>query len=1109
MQKQSINLNFQQGLNTKTDPWQLPIGQFQVFNNAVFTTGNLFALRPGYGSLPTPNTSNYLCTYNGNLMAIGKTVNAYISQNNTWQNESALLYPCSLNVVPLVRNSLNQVQTDSATSNGLTCVVYTESYSDTFGVNTSYNIAILDANSGQILAIPFFPTLGGGADTSYGPSRVVVANGYFVIVSPVSPDNGVTTYLQYFTVPLNAISTSSAAQYVYSDAITLVTPNPNWDVVTVSDGIFVAYNRVSSAAIVLAFLTNAQIASNSTSTLVKAMTAIANLTGTLVNLCADLTVSPNYVYLNYYASDNAVYGGVFYHSGSSITQVYLQLNFYATANVVNMSACAQNNVCILFQEISGSYAFDTTIPNNNLHIWSVDNTGAVTGPGNDNFGLGLASKGLAYNGNYYFLTAYQSPYQPSYFLIQGTNSAYGNNFVAKLAYQNGGGYLKNGLPSFTLNGNVGTVSYLYKQNVEALNVESNTQASSVGGIYSQLGINQAAFTLGTQAITTLELSGDLQISGGFLASFDGYSPVENNFFLFPDSVEATNLQNSARSTSGVFSNASYTIVLGSATGIAVGMTIVDTSNPSYIPTGTKIVYINGTTITINKATTHANGGGSDNVTIQGNVWDQPDGKTNFDAYYYRVCYACTDARGNTHRSAPSVAVAVSTTPAGTSETGTNTLYIPTLRVSQRPTYIQGPGVIKIEVYRWSAATQVYNEVTSITAPLLNNSYISYVTFVDPYADSDIIGNTILYTTGGVVPDTNGPASNVITAFDTRLVMIDAEDTNLLWISKTVVEGTPVEMSSDFTIYVAPNVGTVGSTGGMKTLFPMDDKLLIGKKGTFFYMNGTGPDNLGTTSPGSPLGNYSPPIFITSAAGCTNQASQVLTPDGMMFQNSNDGQIWLISRNLETSFIGAPVSSYLSGNTVTSANVIPNTTYVVFTLSSGIMVMFDYYYRQWGTFSSSGLNPIVSSCIYNGLHTLIDNTGAVLQQTPGTYLDGSTPVLMNFTTAWINLAGLQGYQRLYDFALLANYLTAHQWNIEVSYDYSSSYNQLTTITPTNTSTSVEQWRIHAKKQLCQSFQISLQQIYTGTAGAGFTMSGINCQIGIKKGLRPFAGRNTAG
>lgn len=364
----------------------------------------------------------------------------------------------------------------------------------------------------------------------------------------------------------------------------------------------------------------------------------------------------------------------------------------------------------------------------------------------------------------------------------------------------------------------------------------------------------------------------------------------------------------------------------------------------------------------------------------------------------------------------------------------------------------------------------------------------------------------------------------MTLFDNRLWLVNAEDPNQLWVSKQVIENTPVEMSNQFTIYVAPNTGTTGSTGPITALAPMDDKLIIFKKnGAIYYINGVGPNNLGTTSVGSSLGNYSQPIFITSVVGCANQASIVLTSDGLMFQS--DKGIWLLNRSLGTSYVGAPVEAYNS-SIVNSANVIPGTNYVLFTLNTYQMLMYDYYYQQWGTFEGT---TAISSCIYQGLHTLLDSYGNILQETPGKYLDGANPVLMNFLTGWINLASLQGYERFYEFYLLARYVSPHSLLVQVSYDYNESVLNSKLITPKNFSPSVpgpfgvptpfgspadvEQWRIHAKVQLCQSFRLGIQEVfnpaYATIPGAGFTMSGLNALVGVKKSTRPIKAATTAG
>lgn len=1036
---QSVNINFAQGMDTKTDPWQLPVGEFLLLQNAVFKKGGLLTKRNGYGVLRgTPPPSSYLTTLNGNAIAVGDTISAYSESTNSWITKGNL-QPVSLSVLPVIRNNLNQVQTDSATANSLICITYVQLNAGA----PSYFYAVEDATTGQnIVPSSSFPVLAGGVIS--GSSRVFVVGNFFVIVSPVVV--GGTTFLQYVSISLTHPTNISAAQNTYPEAYDPTSINPGWDGAVSNGALVLAYNTTAGGqGVHVTSLTASQIAANSDSGVVHAFTN-ALYKAAILSVCVDTTVSPNIFYISFWNSTttNGYTCAVFATFGAITTQFTPQQIITASA-VVNLASSAQNNSCLVYSEVHDVYSYDTSVNNDHVNAVTVSNLGVVGTPYVVVRGVGLASKAFIVNGVSYFLSAYDSQFQPSYFLINGSISTSASPVVvAKLAYQNGGGYLLRGLPSVTLTGSTAQISYLFKQDVEALNTLSNPQQTTAGGIYSQLGINLASLEIGTMNIGSSEIAQDLHLSGGFLGMFDGYYPVEHNFFVFPEPVTA----------------------VWSATG--------------------------------------------------GNIPAQPDGSTNIDAYYYQATYEWTDMQGNAFRSRPSIAFPITTT--GTASTGSITVHVPTLRLTAKI-----PNPVKIVIYRWSVEDQVYNQVTTIDAPLLNNPTIDFVTFVDTFADASIVGNNLIYTTGGVVPDTNGPASDIMTLFDTRLCLVDAEDPNVLWISKTVIEGVPVEMCSEFTIYVAPNIGTTGSSGPMKSLAPMDDKLIIGKKNSFFYINGTGPDNLGTTSAGCSLGNYSQPTFITSVVGCTNQKSMVLTQDGLMFQS--DKGIWILTRNLQTEYIGAPVEAYNS-SIVTSANVIPDTNYVLFTLDTGEMLMYDYYYKKWGVFAGV---PTVSSCIYNGLHTVLDQYGEILQETPDQYLDRTNPVLIKFITSWINLASLQGYERFYEFYILAKYLSPHFIVVDIAYDYNPSISHQVTISPKNFSPAtpspfgvptpfgspgyLEQWRIHAKKQLCQSFQLTLSEVFDpayGTIpGAGFTMSGMNCKVQIKKALKPIRGANTAG
>lgn len=1112
MSEQTVTFNFIKGLNLKEDPWQIPFGSFLSLQNSTFQKGGLLQKRNGYGLLTTKNpTSSYLTTLNDNLVSIGTSVNTFSPSLGEFIQKGTL-QPCSLDVLPLVRNNVNQIQSDAAISNGLILTTYTETHATTLAQITSYLYVIADAETGQNVVEPTAITpLSTGAIT--GSSRVFVVGNFFIIVSPVLIS--ATTSLQYVAIPIKNPSSPGAAQNVNSDNYVPVSSNPGWDGVVVNSTLVLAYNSTTGGqGIHVTALAEAQIALNSSTVTIRSFTNALYI-GAILTACVDVTSNPNFIYVTFWNSSTtngytlAVYIGL-----STITIRFNPVQSITGSAIVNLASAAMNGSCKIIQELANVYTYGTpALPSNYINatdISLVGTVGTVYGAGRS---IGLASKAFIVNKTIYFLGAFQSAFQPSFFLINGSVSTdTAPNVVAKLAYQNGGGYLTLGLPSVTVSGDVAQTSYLFKDDVEALTTLNNTQQTTTGGIYSQTGINLVSFTLSTDNISSAEIAQNLHISGGYLSQFDGYLPVENNFFLWPDNVFLTyNASSTVTPTGTVTTGSAVITAVSSVAGVFPGMTITGTS----IPAGSTVVFVGTTTITISAQATGNHS--AETITIQGNIAAVPaGGAAGLGAYYYIATYEWTDNQGLAYRSSPSIPVPVTTTGSGT--VGTVAISVPTIRLTYK---VENP--VKIVIYRWSEATQVYNQVTSITAPVLNQTNVDSVVFVDTLPDASISGNNILYTTGGVVPDVNGPSTDVMTIFDTRIAAIDNEDRNKIWISKQVIENTPIEFSSFFTIYVAPNIGTVSTTGPLKTMSPMDDKLILFKKQAIYYINGVGPNNLGTTSTGCSLGNYSQPTFVTAVVGCTNQKSIVLIPSGLMFQS--DKGIWLLSRDLQTSYIGSPVEGF-NGSVVTSANVIPETNYVLFTLNTGEMLMYDYYYGQWGVFKGA---PATSSTIYGGLHTILTPYGSILQETPGKYLDNTTPVLLSFKTGWNNLASLQGYERFRDMYILAKYLSPHKLLIQVAYDYNESILNQTLIAPRNFSPSIpsgfgvptplgsqgnkEQWRIHAKKQLCESFQLTVTEVFDPSmgvvAGAGFTMSGIACRILTKKSNRPIRGSNTAG
>lgn len=998
LQKQSININFSNGLDTKTDPWQVQVGKFLSLSNSIFDKGGMLQKRNGFSELTSlPNSSSVnLTTFDGNLIAVGSSLQVLTQDNEEWINKGSI-QNVTLSTFPLVRSAYGLTTVDTAVAeNKLCCTVYTDSQS-----NCYYQIS--DSETGEIIiyqtALPA---------TSTNP-RVFVLGNFFIItfLATVSA----SPHLQYISIPLNMLSSPSSATDI---STTVKDLSAGYDGCITNNTLYIAYNASDIGGAVRVTYIDSTLAQHGTA-------IISSHSSNLMSVTFDSTSMNPIIWVTFWnSSNNNGYTAVFDQQLTSILSATLTIN---NINIHNLTSNAVSGTLYLFYETIATYSFSST-PSHYVSSVTCSQTGTVGSPQGVKRSVGLASKSfyLSSTKTIYFLSIYNGSYQPSYFLIDQNG-----NVVAKLAYSNAFSYSTNQiLPQANVSSNLVQMGYLYKDQIVPVNKSQGV--SQIAGIYSQAGINLVDFTFNPNSIPSSEIGNNLNLVGGILWAYDGSKPVEQNFNLWPEDI------GTSTSTSG------------------------------------------------------------------GNLSAQQ--------YYYYVTYEWTDAQGNIHRSAPSIPMGITTTGA----TSSNTLNIPTLRITYKSN-------VRVVIYRWSTAQQIPYQITSIASPLLNDPTVDSVQYVDTVADADILGNVILYTTGGVVENIGPPACTTQTLFKSRLVLVDAEDQNLLWYSKQVIEATPVEMSDLFTLYIAPTISAQGSTGPITALSALDDKLIIFKKDAIYYMVGTGPDNTGENN------DFSDPVFITSTVGCNNQESIVFMPQGLIFQSEKG--IWLLGRDLSTVYIGSPVEAYTS-STVKSAINIPSTNQVRFTLESGITLMYDYFYNQWGTFTNI---PAVSSVIYQGLHTYLDSSGKVFQETSGVYLDGSNPVLMSFTTSWINLNGLQNYQRAYFFYLLGKYFSPHFLNVQVAYDYNPYPTQTTLIKPANYNPNfgsdslygssnpyggnsfVEEWRVFLQNQKCESFQISINEVYDSSLGvepgAGLTLSGIDLVIGIKSGYPRLPASQYAG
>jgi len=1014
LQKQALNINFAQGVETKADPWQVEPGKMLEMVNSVFTKTGMLTKRNGFEQLASlPKDANHVTTFRDNLIAIKNDL-LVLSPDETQWFDKGDYSQVQLNTVPLVRTGTSQTTVDTAVGGGLACSVWVDSVG-------AYYYQVSNASTGITLQ----------SATSLGAvnnPRVFAIGVYFVITytSGTSPSS-----LLYVAIP-HATPTTITSPVTLSAQVQSATAA--YDGVVSNNFLYLAFNASDGGGAI-------RITALSSSLVQQLVTAIPGQTCTLMSVAVDTTSSPPKIWLTYQVSAGGAIRttALSLSTGSLFNTALAPTQIVASGTTISEITCvATGDIMAAYYQVQNYYTGSSGPRSDFVRRVTCTLAGTVGTITVVQRGVGLASKAFILNGNYYFLAVYggiqgtNNFFQPSYFLIKdhitiASATLLSGGVVSALSYANGAGYATTMvIPTPWIIDSTAYIGFIRKTLIYPVNKDQNANSTSNVNVYAQQGIDIASFTIDTEQVNAVEAGGSLLLTGGILWMYDGDKPVEHCFNVYPEDI----------------------------------------------------------------TTTSASGGSMTHQT-----------------YFYQITYEWTDNSGLIHRSAPCTPIKYVLT----SPHNSISLKIPTLRL----TYKTNPNPVRIVIYRWSTAQQAYYQVTSVTSPLLNDPTVDSVTYTDTAADTSILGNQLIYTTGGVLENTATPAVQAMTLFKSRMFMIDGEDRNLLWYSKPILDATPIEMTDLQTIYVAPTISSQGSTGDMKALVPMDDKLIIFKANAIYYLVGNGPDATGANN------DYGDPAFITATAGCSRPNSIVNTPNGIMFQS--DKGIWLLGRDFSTNYIGAPVEAY-NNSEVISAITVPGTNQVRFTLDTGEILVYDYFFNQWSTFEGI---PALSSVVYQGKHTFIDKYSRTFKEKSDYYLDGGTPVTMKFKTAWFKMAGLQGFQRAYYFMLLGKYLSPHKLALSIGFDYNPNPAQVAIVSPENFSgywgdialwgnegpwgggSQVEQWRIFLTQQKCQSFQISLQEFYDPTigpvAGAGFTLSGLNLIIGVKKGWNTLAPR----
>jgi hypothetical protein len=1089
--RQAVPVSLRRGINVKSDSKQPTVpGELVLLENGVFTSVGQVQKRPGYaplaraavgGSAPAFSSARLLATFKGELFAGSGAEGYAFAQGAVGWVDAGPLDALSVTTRSIARNSYQQTSPDCAVHPAGFAVV---AWEDSSGGS---RYSVVDAATGQ-------PILGNqvlGAGAASRP-KCLVLGGYVVVLFA---EGG---HLRYMAVPAAAPQAPAAA----ADFTVNLNASGLYDAVSIGGRVFAAFHNVTGGTTPLSvkYLTSLLAFS------AEASPALGAVTPACIGAFVD-------------ASNN-----VWITAGLAASTVALAVDFNLAGvqfGPLTLSAQVARNIAgivtsgetaLVLYEVAGSQPY-------NALIRSVGATWQSAPPTFSALTTSTTGGTLAAATYFYVVTALGGSGETlrSNERSVTTTGATSSNALTWGAVAGAAGYR---VYRGTAAGAEGV--YYAPGNVTSY---TDTGAASTTGSPPAQDTFAYVSTADAVLVRSVGLASKPFVapSGGvrFLAGYQ--SALQPSYFLLTGAgrvvgrlapgtgggltARAGLLPEVSQPSAGVFDVAYLqTALIGAQAGVVLAQTgvalaaldftapqmAVELSDDLHVTggllwsfDGAQVVEHNFLLYPENAAATPSGTGGS----------------LSAGQYQYALVFEWWDNQGLVHQSAPSVPVTITTTT-GTSSVA---LTIPTLRVTNRST------PVSVVVYRTAVNQSVFYRVTPAASPLLNSTTADTVSYTDTASDAAITGNAQLYTTGGEVENWAAPAPAILASYAGRLMLVPAESPLDVWFSKQVIQTVPAEFSPAF-------VATCDQRGGPITaLFQMDGYLVVFKRDRIFILAGDGP-----APDGTPVPAYPPFQPIAGDVGCRNPKSLVLLPGGLLFQS--DKGIYILTRGLTTAYIGAPVESFNSAN-VTAAVQVPNTTQVRLTLDSGVALVYDWFVDQWSVFT-----PLAAAdaCTYQGVFTYVGSNGAVLQETPGQFLDSGAAIRLRLRTSWLSLAGLQGYQRLWEMLILGEYRSAHSLRISVAYDFDPTPHQVVSV-PAGTllgqtafgadspfgvnvfggAFPLYQFRVRMLQEKCSAVQLTLEDVQSPPYGEGMALSALTFVAGMVEPSRKVPANRTFG
>lgn len=458
---------------------------------------------------------------------------------------------------------------------------------------------------------------------------------------------------------------------------------------------------------------------------------------------------------------------------------------------------------------------------------------------------------------------------------------------------------------------------------------------------------------------------------------------------------------------------------------------------------------------------------------------------------YTICFtwAWQDSQGNWHESGPSNEI----TQTVTSGSGN---------------YYFTPSILSPPTQKQNARLLMYRSLASSTDTTLYLASQADGTCVSQGSTGEQANSgEALYTTGDILPNEPMPACRHLSLYQGRVVASGTGDGSGVAWSKETERGYGVEFCSSDPLHRLRVPSSLGRAVGAQEV---DDRLFILCERGVGIIYGTGPSATGLA------GGYSDFNTIITETGCDwdSPKSIARAPEGIWFRSPFG--IRLISRagglarGQDGKQVGAEMDEYVGGK-CTAVFGDAKQQIRFYQADPGNALVWDYQWQRWSRFTN---HANVDAVFADDRYYHVNNVSSVAQLR---YYDETVIRDVNnfgqtgqgfagtIETAWLQFAGIQGFQRIYRLMVLGKNTNTQPVTLVGSffYDFSSTADSDVMIASpvTPTASGVVQVQHHMVRQKCEALKIRIEMAANATVPATsgrFRLTDLTLQVGVKPG-----------